>query len=58
LAPLSPEAASTVCPWTAASSKSVFSACAAEEPSFASQSPHDVEMTLAALSATIAAYVA
>src|SRR5580658_4141054 len=55
--PLSPAAATTLWPWTAASWNSVFSASAAEAPSSASHSPHDVEMT-SALSATGAVMMA
>src|SRR5579875_933608 len=55
--PASPAAAITVCPWTAASSKSVFSAASACGPISASHSPHDVETTCAASWVTIALYV-
>ena len=44
--PLSPAAATTLSPKVAASSNTMFSEVAAVEPSSASHSPHEVEMTL------------
>ncbi len=55
LAPLSPEAARIVCPWTAASWKSVSSASNSWDPTWASHRPHEVEITWAASWETIAA---
>ena len=45
LAPVSPDAAKIVWPWAAASSNSVFSACAPFVPSVDSQLPQEVETT-------------
>src|ERR1700722_19760554 len=49
--PSSPEAATTLWPWAAASSKRVSSAWAEALPADGSHRPHDVEMTRAVSSA-------